>query len=89
MSKRNQLHLRNVWRRQHSHPSTSPLLVLSLQEMEQAFLVIHTSLLQRPTLSTLPQNLPPKLARLNPEQWAELWHLLLQLQAEQAHSPVH
>ena len=86
MSKRNQLHLRNVWRRQQQLQS-SPLSQLSLQEVELAFRVIAT--LQKTRPSEPPKNLPPKLAQLNPDQWAELWHLLLQLQAEQAHSPVH
>jgi hypothetical protein len=63
------------------------LSLLSRSEVELAFRVIHLS--QKKKLSKPPQNLPPKLAQLNPDQWAELWHLLLQLQAEQAHSPVH
>ena len=84
---RKALNLRQVWKRSLQPPPSSSLSQLSRTDVEMAFRVIHLSQKQKPLKP--PQNLPPKLAQLNPDQWAELWHLLLQLQAEQRHSPVH
>jgi hypothetical protein len=55
--------------------------------LELAFRIIYEA--QRDQTLMSPEQLPPQLAWLSEDQWAELWHLLLMLQAEQRHSPAH
>ena len=85
---RGALNLRQVWKRSLQPRPSLSLNQLSRTDVELAFQIIHRLQKQKPS-KPQPHHLPPNLERLSPDQWAELWHLLLQLQAEQRHSPVH
>jgi hypothetical protein len=85
---RKALNLRQVWKRSLQPRPSLSLNQLSRTDVELAFQIIHRLQKQKPS-KPQPHHLPPNLERLSPDQWAELWHLLLQLQAEQRHSPVH
>ena len=78
------LNLRNLQKRRQQQPQSRPL---TSKDLELAFRIIYEA--QRDQTLMPPEQLPPQLAWLSEDHWAELWHLLLMLQAEQRHAPVH
>ena len=80
------LNLRNLQKRRQPQPQPQSRPLTS-KDLELAFRIIYEA--QRDQTLMSPEQLPPQLAWLSEDQWAELWHLLLMLQAEQRHSPAH